>query len=1176
MKPWITLGIITSLVAQSNAAKLKISLQSQSDASAASSAAARAEAAFYASLEMEAERAAFAPPVEYLPGDVENVKGHCYGSPQISAWVNRRAYILPTLCQEVKMMTFDNPCAHSLRRMEGRGVGGGKSALYVLHAACWHMWGNQQEMMCTDFQRINGCPDTMTNFSSWAVSCGGNCNVGGCCVWKKDECKEQTHNCNAKAICKDTDNSFTCTCNAGYYGDGVLCKDMDECVLSNPTGMIDPTIGIPKNYVQKRVRCHKDGHCENTIGSFQCVCNAGYSGDGSANCVDVDECGGTNNCHVAGACLNTVGSYICQCPPGYEGNGITCLPSNCNNIPAPDNGMYGNCSIVLPHGAMCMHDCKPGYSLSRPSSCRYGSLTQGYCTANSCNAGDPPENGLLGGCTSTLESGGWCRAACNVGYTLSSATTCFAGELQSGKCVAQDCDDISAPRNGVRGNCSANLKHQEICEPACNRGYGLTRPTTCLLGSLDEGVCGPLSCNAGTPPVNGGPGDCTNILTSGGSCMPQCDAGFIPDGPTQCNLGVLYPTKCVPSTCDASSPPQNGELGDCNDRLVHGQTCRVRCNAGYQPQGVSTCNHGILTSSACEPKGCPAESFEGAPMYGNAGSCTGSLKHGAVCTPTCNAGYTLDGWSECWAGAFKPAKCVANDCGWGTIPSSGTPGNCTGPMVTGQACFPKCNAGYTLNGATSCNLGRLQLATCSPQHCMVLVPPDNGRLGNCNRILHSGGTCIPDCDVGYELTGEFSCNHGQLVRSYCRKVHCEVLKPPKDGDFGDCQQEMESGTTCTPSCRAGFELTAQLTCMDSRLNHPSCSPKSCDASALPNNAYIGDCTADLAHNSSCAPMCKAGYYLQQRASCEYGVLKPGKCEPRACYKVTPPEHATQGDCPSTMTQNQICRPTCNTGYSLVGVTSCALGQASPGTCVPRPCDISVAPLNGRFGLCGAKLQHGETCTPACDPGYRLNAPTICHFGQLISAKCEVCVITEYPNTFFNGDNGGNMKENSDGRGDYKDGIVSSVACAVLCNGYGHNYYSYRQVDGRCWCKSNVRNGPVSAMGYISGHTCKNLLESGHNHLLKTYTTGKILPVVGAPVVQGNVGVRVDISAARIPGTAISVPIGTVANVQPVNLAIENEGHPFVTKHNQSNLPFSRDTNGVPGFSLSLMDNKQKA
>ena len=41
-----------------------------------------------------------------------------------------------------------------------------------------------------------------------------------------DECSLGTHNCDSNAACTNTVGSFTCACNVGYTGPGTTCTGM--------------------------------------------------------------------------------------------------------------------------------------------------------------------------------------------------------------------------------------------------------------------------------------------------------------------------------------------------------------------------------------------------------------------------------------------------------------------------------------------------------------------------------------------------------------------------------------------------------------------------------------------------------------------------------------------------------------------------------------------------------------------------------------------------------------------------------------------------------------------------------------------------------------------------------------------------------------------------------------
>ena len=79
-----------------------------------------------------------------------------------------------------------------------------------------------------------------------------------------DECINKTHQCNQ--TCINTQGGYNCSCYHGYQlsKNGRDCDDVDECALGPD-------------------KCGAHARCTNEPGSFVCMCEAGYSGDGR-NC----------------------------------------------------------------------------------------------------------------------------------------------------------------------------------------------------------------------------------------------------------------------------------------------------------------------------------------------------------------------------------------------------------------------------------------------------------------------------------------------------------------------------------------------------------------------------------------------------------------------------------------------------------------------------------------------------------------------------------------------------------------------------------------------------------------------------------------------------------------------------------------------------------------------------
>ncbi|XP_053333081.1 adhesion G protein-coupled receptor E5-like isoform X1 [Clarias gariepinus] len=129
--------------------------------------------------------------------------------------------------------------------------------------------------------------------------------------------------CPANAKCQNTIGSYRCVCLPGFQdkkvGSTFTCADINEC-KSMPTF------------------CGPHGVCINTHGSFACSCSTGFRNQGQSNttCEDIDECDGEEHvCGQGSNCSNSEGSYLCQCKSGYSnyGNNQTkCTELTCNKF----------------------------------------------------------------------------------------------------------------------------------------------------------------------------------------------------------------------------------------------------------------------------------------------------------------------------------------------------------------------------------------------------------------------------------------------------------------------------------------------------------------------------------------------------------------------------------------------------------------------------------------------------------------------------------------------------------------------------------------------------------------------------------------------------------------------------------------------------------------------------
>ncbi|XP_059160834.1 multiple epidermal growth factor-like domains protein 10 [Physella acuta] len=185
--------------------------------------------------------------------------------------------------------------------------------------------------VCDDGFSTTGNTCTACEEGYWGTECSNTCScsvlgtstcdrVSGTCQCKSgwsgtncdkdvDECLQNTTNCSSHSHCNNTDGSFVCLCDDGYFNSSNTCE---ACV--------EGTWGTE---CSNNCSCSVLGTstCDKVSGT--CHCKSGWSG---TNCdKDVDEClQNTNNCPSHSHCNNTDGSFVCLCDDGYFNSSNKC------------------------------------------------------------------------------------------------------------------------------------------------------------------------------------------------------------------------------------------------------------------------------------------------------------------------------------------------------------------------------------------------------------------------------------------------------------------------------------------------------------------------------------------------------------------------------------------------------------------------------------------------------------------------------------------------------------------------------------------------------------------------------------------------------------------------------------------------------------------------------------
>ncbi|ELK08077.1 Fibrillin-3 [Pteropus alecto] len=293
-----------------------------------------------------------------------------------------------------------------------------------------------------------------------------------------DECHVLSHLC-PNGECINSLGSFRCHCQAGYTPDATAttCLDVDECIQAP----------MPCTFL-----------CKNTEGSFLCACPRGYLlEEDSGTCRDLDECTSRqHNCQFF--CVNTIGAFTCRCPPGFTQHHQACFDNDeCLAQPGPC-GTRGRCRNN-PGSFSC--ECYQGFApdssgrgcedvdeCDGPHRCQHGCQNELGGYRCSCPQGFTPHS-LWSQCVDENEcalSPAACgSASCHntLGGFHCVCPSGFDFDQTLGGC--QDVDECAA-RGGPCSYSCANTPGGFLC--GCPRGYFRAGQGHCVSGlSLSPG-----------------------------------------------------------------------------------------------------------------------------------------------------------------------------------------------------------------------------------------------------------------------------------------------------------------------------------------------------------------------------------------------------------------------------------------------------------------------------------------------------------------------------------------------------------------------------------------------------------------------------------------------------------------------------------------------------------------
>ncbi|KAH9505774.1 hypothetical protein Btru_055751, partial [Bulinus truncatus] len=667
---------------------------------------------------------------------------------------------------------------------------------------------------CSDFFYGKDCSQqcNCNSFHSTCDKTNGTCHcikgwTGPTCDDDIDECLD-TASCNStkNELCVDTEGSFYCSCQLGYYRPnsssectvcppfyyGEFCSQSCACNSNNANSCnnVNGTCSCKSQWrgtdcttdvdecQENTYNCPNNSHCTNVNGGYTCDCNSGYFKKTTSNtcqtcacnmsntvscnpisgsCLcktnwqgptcddDIDECSNTNlyNCPSYSTCNNTLGGYNCLCLSGFNKNIST---NKCDDIDeCKDN------TSTCPSNSNCINTvggynciCISGY---------FKNLTSNTCKECACNKSN--YNSCDSSSGSCLCQPAWQGPTCNDDVnecSNNSQHSCPSNSACNNTMGGYDCLCLSGFYKNISTNkcdaCACNMSNTNSCD--ATSGSCLCQPgwngSTC---SNDVDECSNSSLH--NCPSNS---TCNNTM-GGYECL--CLSGFYKNISTNkcdacaCNMSNT-------NSCDATSgsclcqPGWNGstcsnDVDECSS-IFYNCPSNSTCNntlGGYNCLCLSGFNKNVSTNKCDDIDECKDNT--------------------STCPSNSNCINTVGGYNcICISGYFKNLtsntckECACNKSNYNSCDSSS--GSCLcQPAWQGPTCNDDVNE-CSNNSQHSCPSNSACNNTMGGYDCLCL----SGFYKNIS--TNKCDECVAD-HYGYNCNNVCSCNTSNSV---CNKT----------------------------------------------------------------------------------------------------------------------------------------------------------------------------------------------------------------------------------------------------------------------------------------------------------------------------------------------------------------------------------------------------------------------